>query len=95
MTDHFDESNPAVRNWRRLERSIAADIGETTPLVRIPDEEPCPLEFGLHWAREMVLEGWYVAHLFEAEASPPVIWLKQWEYGEPEPTWERVRSAAP
>lgn len=88
---HLHESHEAVREWRRLERAITEEIGAAAPVVRIPDWEPVDLREGLRWIRDMVLEGWYVDYLVETDQTPPVLWLKLWEYGEPEPSWEAIR----
>ncbi len=43
----------------------------------------------------MIYEGWYVDYLVEGSGSRSTLWLKLWEYGEDEPTWDDVKAQPP
>ena len=80
---------------RQLRRDVAA-FDEVS--VRLPGQQPCDLPDGLVWLVEMAAEGWYLAYEVEATNSTATVWVKQWEFGQPEPRWDTVRqrpAAAP
>ncbi|MGE0742110.1 MAG: hypothetical protein AB7O98_12270 [Hyphomonadaceae bacterium] len=77
---------------RRIEEamlSVAREVSDAAHVqVRIPDWQPVGLDEGLHWMRETLSEGFYVASRVTWKEREATVWMKLWEYGEPEPNWE-------
>jgi hypothetical protein len=62
--------------------------------ARVPDWSAVGLEEGLDWVLHLTKEGYYVD--FQVDEQDPtscVLWLKFWEYGDPEPGWAEVRAS--
>lgn len=53
--------------------------------VRIPDREPVSLDEGAKWFGSRIENGWYVGYRVAAAQTTVTIWMKYWEFGEPEP----------
>lgn len=85
--------NPEVEAfWRALRDAITRDVGDDSPVARIPTWPPTTVDQALEWARTSVYEGWYVAHLLERSEGLATLWMKVWEFGDDEPTWAAVKA---
>ncbi len=64
--------------------------------MRLPlGQAPCDLPDGLDWLAKMAAEGWYTDYLVEDDEAGVTVWVKAWEYGEPEPDWDGVKGTPP
>lgn len=85
----WQSDDPALAVPRRLRLEVAdCEVVE----VRLPGQPPCDLADGLDWLAAMAAEGWYTDYSVERDGSSAVVWVKSWEYGDPEPEWASVRS---
>jgi hypothetical protein len=84
--------NPEVEvRWVALRDAIERDLGDDQAMARVPTWPPTTVERALEWARTSVYEGWYVAHVVDRNAESTTLWMKAWELGDDEPTWDEVR----
>jgi hypothetical protein len=85
--------NPDVEaRWFELCEAIERDLGDTKAVARVPTWPPTAVEVALEWARTSIYEGWYVSHLVDRNEAPTTLWMKVWEFGDDEPTWDAVKA---
>jgi hypothetical protein len=102
MQHYVAVGDPRVEaKWEAIEAAMTAAIGDASGItVRIPGWEPTDLSTGFFWLRSNVYEGFNVDFLLdEDETGHEVLWLKSWEYWDPdaptdqeEPTWETIKA---
>ncbi len=73
--------------WQHLRRRLDYALSGTE-VGRIPGWEPVPLAQVYDWVQAHVYEGFYVSFLVEDK----VVWLKEWEYGFDEPSWDSIKA---
>ena len=85
--------NPEVEaRWVELRRAIERDLDDADAVARVPTWPPTTVEAALEWARTSVHEGWSVTHLVDRSEEPTTLWMKVWEFGDDEPTWDDVKT---
>lgn len=58
----------------------------------MPPQRAVSLAEGVVWARSMASEGFDVGYVVDTAAG--VVWIKVWEYPDPEPSWASVLASA-
>jgi len=85
--------NPEVgARWVELRRALECDLDDADAVATVPTWPPTTVEAALVWARTSVYEGWYVTHLVDRREEPTTLWMKVWEFGDDEPTWDDVKT---
>lgn len=92
--------NPSVEaRYVAIKDCIQRDLAAAVPVVRIPGWEPTDLTTGLEWLRGNVFQGFEVDYLVDRTGDSTRLWLKSWEYWDPEdpsdsevPTWDQVKA---
>ena len=82
--------NPEVEaRWLSVRAEVESALdGRTEVIARVPGWEPTDLATALHWLQMHVYEGFHVSFLVDRET----LWLKEWEFGDDEPTWDEVKA---
>lgn len=81
-------SNPVEDKWQATRARLLAELdGKPVIGCQIPNWEPVDLQTGLRWLQASIYEGFSVAYRLERSNEGVSIWLKNWEFEEPEPEW--------
>jgi hypothetical protein len=84
-------ANPVIAKWEQSRDALLAELqGIDVVDVRIPGWQSVDLAQGLRWLQSSIYEGFSVASKVVRSGAAATIWMKIWEYGEDEPSWDSV-----
>lgn len=68
--------------------TLRTKFADTSHVIcRLPGGDAVDFTAGLGWIETMVRQGYSISHFVTGERDKPVIWLKAWRTGGPEPDW--------
>ena len=86
-----DNSNPTILRWERQKTALLSELALAEEVTfRIPGWQPVGLSEALRWMQASIFEGFYVESRVASVGRTATVWVKIWENGEREPSWESI-----